>query len=100
MHRSCWLCIKYYYVKISSDSYLCVECSKKINLPDAKRTLQKPHIDGLRYADKIAARTQPDPLVPLGPYHKSSKVYYYTRDARRAVEPPSVIYTADRLEAG
>ncbi|KAF3428198.1 hypothetical protein E2986_11503 [Frieseomelitta varia] len=60
----------------------------------------KPYDDGLRYADKIAARTQPQPCVPLGPYHKSSKVYYYTRDARRSVEPPSVIYTADQLEAG
>lgn len=84
----------------NSDSYVCVECSKKINLRDAKQTLQKPYDDGLRYADKVAARTQPQPCVPFGPYHKSSKVYYYTRDARRSVEPPSVIYTANQLEAG
>ncbi|CAD1468876.1 unnamed protein product, partial [Heterotrigona itama] len=60
----------------------------------------RPFDDGLRYADNISARTQPPPLVPFGPYHKSSKVYYYTRDARRSVESPSVIYTADQLEAG
>ncbi|KOX80989.1 NADH dehydrogenase [ubiquinone] 1 alpha subcomplex subunit 7 [Melipona quadrifasciata] len=60
----------------------------------------KPHIDGLRYADKISARTQPQPNVPFGPYHKTSKVYYYTRDARRSVEPPSVIYAANQLKAG
>ncbi|KAK1130801.1 hypothetical protein K0M31_018911 [Melipona bicolor] len=79
-----------------------MKASRATTLLEAIRNILrgKPHIDGLRYANEISARTQPQPHVPFGPYHKSSKVYYYTRDARRSVEAPSVIYTADQLEAG
>ncbi|KAM0733742.1 NADH dehydrogenase [ubiquinone] 1 alpha subcomplex subunit 7 [Formica fusca] len=45
----------------------------------------------IRYTDELAARTQPPPNVPGGPYHKTSQIYYYTRDARREVEPPLLI---------
>ncbi|XP_012537206.1 NADH dehydrogenase [ubiquinone] 1 alpha subcomplex subunit 7 [Monomorium pharaonis] len=44
-----------------------------------------------RYPDEQAARTQPPPEVPGGPYHKTSQIYYYLRDARREVEPPVLI---------
>ncbi|CAL7938750.1 unnamed protein product [Xylocopa violacea] len=53
----------------------------------------KPGKDSLRFADELAARTQPMPTVPDGPYHKTSKVYYYTRDARRLVQPPIEVYS-------
>ncbi|GAB1862145.1 NADH dehydrogenase [ubiquinone] 1 alpha subcomplex subunit 7 [Camponotus japonicus] len=45
----------------------------------------------IRFADEQAARTQPPPQVPRGPYDKTSQIYYYTRDARREVEPPLLI---------
>lgn len=51
----------------------------------------------LRFADLLAARTQPPPNVPGGPYHKTSKIYYFTRDARREVEPPTVIPTHQQI---
>ncbi|XP_017760287.1 PREDICTED: NADH dehydrogenase [ubiquinone] 1 alpha subcomplex subunit 7-like [Eufriesea mexicana] len=54
----------------------------------------------LRYTDEISERTQPPPHIPDGPYHKTSKVYYYTRDARRLVQPPIVIFSEKQLEAG
>ncbi|KAK0166903.1 hypothetical protein PV327_004374 [Microctonus hyperodae] len=56
-----------------------------------------PH---LRFADDLAARTQPPPNIPGGPYHKTTKIYYHTRDARRLVEPPLVITTNKQLTAG
>ncbi|KAG7197177.1 hypothetical protein KM043_007257 [Ampulex compressa] len=55
---------------------------------------------GLRYADKLAARTQPPPHVPGGPYHKTSKIYYYTRDARREVQPSLEIFSSKQITAG
>ncbi|XP_043492284.1 NADH dehydrogenase [ubiquinone] 1 alpha subcomplex subunit 7-like [Polistes fuscatus] len=54
----------------------------------------------LRYADKIAARTQPPPEVPGGPYHKTSKVYYYSRDGRREVKPPIEVLMDKQITAG
>lgn len=57
----------------------------------------RPIRECLRHADGLAARTQPPPEVPGGPYHKTSKVYYYTRDARRLVQPPVEIYSQEQL---
>ncbi|TGZ46953.1 F-box/LRR-repeat protein 4 [Temnothorax longispinosus] len=45
----------------------------------------------LRYADEQAKRTQPPPDIPGGPYHKTSQIYYYLRDARREVQQPMLI---------
>ncbi|CAK9811382.1 NADH dehydrogenase [ubiquinone] 1 alpha subcomplex subunit 7 [Anthophora plagiata] len=57
-------------------------------------------VECARHADCIAARTQPDPHVPGGPYHKLSKVYYYTRDARRLVQPPIEVSSDEQLQSG
>ena len=55
---------------------------------------QRKHTNSLRFADEIASRDQPPPDLPGGPYHRTSKIYYYTRDARREVQPPLVIASA------
>ncbi|CAK9801076.1 NADH dehydrogenase [ubiquinone] 1 alpha subcomplex subunit 7 [Anthophora quadrimaculata] len=57
-------------------------------------------VESARHADCLAARTQPDPHVPGGPYHKLSKVYYYTRDARRLMQPPIEIFSDEHLQSG
>ncbi|XP_043679867.1 NADH dehydrogenase [ubiquinone] 1 alpha subcomplex subunit 7-like [Vespula pensylvanica] len=57
-------------------------------------------IPQLRYADLTSARTQPPPEIPGGPYHKISKIYYYTHDARREVEPPVEIFVDKQITAG
>lgn len=55
----------------------------------------------MRFANEQAARTQPPPDVPGGPYHKLSKIYYYARDVRREVEPPKVVVPAtSQIESG
>ena len=48
----------------------------------------------LRYSDLLASRTQPPPDIPGGPYHRTTRMYYFTRDARREVQPPLVIASA------
>ncbi|XP_043286733.1 NADH dehydrogenase [ubiquinone] 1 alpha subcomplex subunit 7-like [Venturia canescens] len=60
----------------------------------------KGHTEALRFADIIAARDQPPPEVPGGPYHKTSKIYYYTRDARREVQPPFEIPMGRQITDG
>ncbi|XP_050490919.1 NADH dehydrogenase [ubiquinone] 1 alpha subcomplex subunit 7-like [Bombus huntii] len=60
----------------------------------------RERVDSLRFSDAIAARTQPPPHVPGGPHHKISNVYYYSRDVRRSIQPPSEIYTEGQIEAG
>ncbi|XP_015180130.1 PREDICTED: NADH dehydrogenase [ubiquinone] 1 alpha subcomplex subunit 7-like [Polistes dominula] len=60
----------------------------------------KPVATQLRYADLIAARTQPPPEVPGGPHHVTSKVYYYTRDGRREVKPPIEVLLDKQITAG
>lgn len=52
------------------------------------------HKNSLRYADNQVSRTQPQPDLPGGPYHRTSKIYYFTRDARREVNIPIVIASA------
>lgn len=61
---------------------------------------QKKIVSQLRHADEISARTQPEPIVPGGPYHKTSKIYYFTHDARREVEPPIEISVDKQITAG
>ncbi|XP_076294279.1 NADH dehydrogenase [ubiquinone] 1 alpha subcomplex subunit 7 [Lasioglossum baleicum] len=60
----------------------------------------KPVVESLRFTNLLAARTQPQPKVPGGPYHKTSKVYYFSRDARRLVQPPIQVYEQKHIDAG
>ena len=53
--------------------------------------------NALRFADKLAARTQPQPNLPGGPYAKTTGIYYYQRDARREVDPPLVIASKGQI---
>ncbi|RUS86620.1 hypothetical protein EGW08_005636 [Elysia chlorotica] len=47
-----------------------------------------------RYEGYIAKRSQPKPNLPPGVSNKLSDNYYYTRDGRREVEKPTVVYNA------
>ncbi|XP_055885710.1 NADH dehydrogenase [ubiquinone] 1 alpha subcomplex subunit 7-like [Biomphalaria glabrata] len=55
-----------------------------------------------RYDGYIAKRTQPLPNIPPGVSEKLSNNYYFTRDGRRLVQPPTKIYDAaqKQLEGG
>lgn len=48
----------------------------------------------------MSARTQPPPEIPGGPYHKTSEIYYFKRDARREVEPPLELYSSKQITSG
>jgi len=58
---------------------------------DCLYTLQREIVPNNRFPDEQAKRTQPPPEIPGGPYHKTSQIYYYLRDARREVQPPLLI---------
>ena len=47
----------------------------------------------MRFPDSQAAapRSQPPPELPEGSLHKLSANYFFTRDARREVMPPTVL---------
>ncbi|KAI8442257.1 hypothetical protein MSG28_005827 [Choristoneura fumiferana] len=60
--------------------------------------LGRKHTLALRFEPMLAARTQPPPEIPDGVAHKHAHNYYYTRDARRDVTPPTDV-TKVLLEA-
>ncbi|XP_020289736.1 NADH dehydrogenase [ubiquinone] 1 alpha subcomplex subunit 7-like [Pseudomyrmex gracilis] len=56
-------------------------------------------IQAIRFPNEQAARTQPPPDIPGGPYHKTSEIYYFERDARREVQPPLIISGSKQIGA-
>ncbi|XP_075528915.1 NADH dehydrogenase [ubiquinone] 1 alpha subcomplex subunit 7-like [Dermacentor variabilis] len=46
----------------------------------------------LRFPDELSTRSPPPPNLPPGPACKLSDNYYYTRDARREVDHPKLLF--------
>ncbi|XP_019873299.1 NADH dehydrogenase [ubiquinone] 1 alpha subcomplex subunit 7 [Aethina tumida] len=81
----------------------------KVNIHDVNPFLQlvrnfllgRKHTLALRFQDTIATRSPPPPVLPDGPSHRLNANYYYTRDARREVQPPEVLAPKPKeIEAG
>eukprot|EP00088_Acartia_fossae_P008855 TRINITY_DN14271_c0_g1_i1.p1 TRINITY_DN14271_c0_g1~~TRINITY_DN14271_c0_g1_i1.p1 ORF type:complete len:109 (-),score=12.88 TRINITY_DN14271_c0_g1_i1:31-357(-) len=53
--------------------------------------LGRDHANNLRFAPALATRSPDPPTIPPGPSHKLAGNYYFTRDARREVHPPTVL---------
>lgn len=66
--------------------------------------LGRQHVNNLRFQDKLAPRPGPEANLPEGVSHKLANNYYYTRDARREVAPPTLLADGTKaqkvIEAG
>ncbi|XP_071845443.1 NADH dehydrogenase [ubiquinone] 1 alpha subcomplex subunit 7-like [Apostichopus japonicus] len=50
-----------------------------------------------RTVPDISSRTIPEPNLPDGVSHKLAANYYFARDGRREVGPPTVVYSPTKL---